>query len=154
MKRRHLAEIVEMEKDLFSDPWPVELFERELRDDKIGYSVVGEEKGKVVCYGISWRVRGEFHVANMAVRRDRQGRGVGKALIDRMLADAREEGFRIATLEVRISNRPAIRLYRSRAFREVALRRGYYPDNNEDALVMLCDLQPGAGENGGLVSES
>jgi ribosomal-protein-alanine N-acetyltransferase len=154
MKRKDLAAVVAMEKDLFTDPWPRELFERELLGDGIGYSVVGEEGGEVVCYGIAWRVKGEFHVANMAVRRDRQRSGLGAALIDRMLVDAREEGFRIATLEVRISNRRAIRLYRSRSFREIALRRGYYPDNNEDALVMLCDLVSGAGDEGGLVSES
>jgi ribosomal-protein-alanine N-acetyltransferase len=97
-------------------------------------------------------VGGEFHIANMAVRRDRQGVGIGRMLLDRVLADGARRGCRSATLEVRPSNRRALLLYRSRAFREVAIRRGYYR-NGEDALVMLRELGPASEKTSGLVQE-
>jgi ribosomal-protein-alanine N-acetyltransferase len=85
-------------------------------------------------------VRTEFHIANIAVRRDRHRRGIGKWLLERALAEGRRLGCILASLEVRRSNRGAIRLYESRNFRPIAIRKGYYVDNGEDAIVMVYDL--------------
>jgi len=147
-----LDEVVRLERNLFSDPWPAELFLQDIRGGESGFTVVGEWGGAIVCYGVSWQVRTEFHIANMAVRRESQNEGIGGWLLDEMLAEARNRRCRLATLEVRLSNERAIALYRSRNFREVAIRTGYYTDNGEDALVMLRDIESGDGENGGLVS--
>ena len=87
----------------------------------------------------------------MAVRKNRWGRGIGGALLDRMLEGAAERRCRLATLEVRVGNGRAIELYRNRGFREVAIRKGYYADNGEDALVMIRDLDARPGVSGGLV---
>jgi len=141
MEENDLPAILSMEKDLFPDPWPRWIFLEEVRDRSMSFATVGEENGEIVCYGIVWIVGAEFHIANMAVRRDRQGAGVGKRLLDRVLNEGRGRRCGVATLEVRPSNARAIGLYRSRAFREVAIRRGYYR-NGEDALVMLRELDP------------
>lgn len=148
-----LPDVLALEKVLFSDPWPEAMFRSDIEEGEAAYTVVGSDGEAVVCYGIAWFVRGEFHIANMAVRPSLQGRGLGGRLLDEMLGEAGRRGCRIATLEVRMSNEKAIRLYRSRAFREVAIRASYYVDNGEDALVMLRDLAPPGEVSGGLVSK-
>jgi len=146
-----LPEVVAIERSLFSDPWPEEMFLRDLEGGGRGHAVVGVEEGVLVCYGMAWCVGREFHIANMAVRRDRQGVGIGSFLLDAMLAEALRQRCTVATLEVRMSNARAIALYRSRRFREVAIRKSYYTDNGEDALVMLRELAAEGGAKGGLV---
>ncbi|MBN1825585.1 MAG: ribosomal protein S18-alanine N-acetyltransferase [Candidatus Eisenbacteria bacterium] len=151
MEEEDLNAVAALERELFSDPWPREAFRYDIRERRASCTLVGTDEKGLVAYGVAWRVRGELHIANMAVRRDRWGRGIGGALLDRMLEDAVEVGCRIATLEVRVGNLRAIELYRNHGFREVAIRKGYYVDNGEDALVMLIDLGARPGESGGLV---
>ena len=78
---------------------------------------------------------------NFAVDPPLQGRGIGGFLMDWMLAEAARNGYRRVSLEVRASNESAIALYTSRGFRRVFVRKGYYTDNDEDALIMVCDLE-------------
>jgi len=150
MRRSDLDAVLRLEKALFSDPWPREMFLHDFGKEDAS-CLVGVEGEAPICYGIAWLVRREFHIANMAVRRERQGEGIGSLLLDGMLDEARNRGCDTATLEVRFSNDRAIGLYRSHGFREVAIRPRYYTDNGEDALVMLRELDPPAGETGGLV---
>ena len=116
MREEDLSQVMIMERDLFSDPWPEEHFRKDIRDSSVAYAIAGEEKGTLVCYGIAWQVRQEFHIANMAVRKDRQRRGIGGILLDNMLEEGRKRGCGIATLEVRFSNREAIDLYKGRGY--------------------------------------
>jgi ribosomal-protein-alanine N-acetyltransferase len=156
MSEEDLPAVLAIERDLFPDPWPRWMFLEDIRGGEHGadraLAIVGEEAGEIACYGIVWRVGPEFHIANMAVRRRRQGAGVGKRLLDYVLEEGERWRCAVATLEVRPSNDRALRLYRSRAFREVAVRRGYYR-NGEDALVMLRELAGATEKNGGLVQE-
>ena len=140
MKVEDLDCIMAMEKDLFTEPWPEDVFRREIADSKNSWSVVAEDERGIVCYSIVWLVRMEYHIANFAVRRDRHRQGIGRDLLDQVLSQGRRLGCVIASLEVRRSNREAIRLYESRNFRPIAIRKGYYVDNGEDAIVMIHDL--------------
>jgi len=151
MEEGDLEEVASLERVLFSDPWPRELFRRDLRESGASRSIVAADEEGVFAYGVAWYVGDEVHIANMAVRKNRWGRGIGGALLDRMLADAAERGCRLATLEVRVGNGRAIDLYRDRGFREVAIRKGYYVDNGEDALVMIREVDARPGVSGGLV---
>jgi ribosomal-protein-alanine N-acetyltransferase len=151
MNAADLAEVLAMERDLFSDPWPEEMFLQDIGEGSVGCAVVGEREDGIICYGVAWQVRREYHIANMAVRRGHHRRGIGAWLLDGMLEEARMRDCEIATLEVRFSNRAAIELYKSRGFREVAIRAGYYTDNGEDALVMLRELGEHSGDQGGVV---
>lgn len=134
----HLEAVVEIERSSFPDPWSLQMFRDELQEDERRICLVLEDQGRVSGYLIGWVVLDEFHLGNLAVRLQSRGRGQGRTLLHEALALARQRGCRLATLEVRASNQPAIELYRSFGFRSVAIRKKYYQD--EDALVMLADL--------------
>jgi ribosomal-protein-alanine N-acetyltransferase len=88
-------------------------------------------------------VADELHIGNIAVAPAVRRRGIGRRILEHCLDDARARGIEIATLEVRVSNDPAIALYEKLGFRPVAMRRGYYSDTGEDALVMMASFEVG-----------
>ena len=98
--------------------------------------------GEIIGHGILAFGAGEAHLLNVCVRRDRQGEGLGRALVVHMLERARVRGADMVFLEVRPSNLVAIALYRSLGFNEIGLRKDYYPSSkgHEDAQVMALDL--------------
>lgn len=139
---RHLDEVVRIEST-FKAPWTREMFLQELRQrDELAYSLVALVGGRVVGYALNWFVADEVHIVNLAVHPHWRRRGIARHLLREVFDCARRRGMAIATLEVRFHNQAAIALYRSIGFREVALRKKYYADNGEDALVMLADLPP------------
>jgi hypothetical protein len=93
-----------------------------------------------------WVLLDEAHVTNIAVREAFRGRGLGERLFREMMAVARMQGAKRMTLEVRVSNERAQRLYRKLGFEPSGVRPGYYTDNGEDALIMWADLPPVPGE--------
>ncbi len=133
--------VLALEQDLFTDPWSERMFRDDLKGDGRSLSLCLRSGRSVTGYLIGWFVADEFHLGNLAVAREEQGKGQGGRLLDHALSLARSRGCRLATLEVRASNGAAIALYRGRGFREVAVRKRYYRD--EDALVMLSDLGGG-----------
>ncbi len=137
----HLEAVLEIERNSFPDPWTVQMFRDELQEDDRRICLVLEDQSQVAGYLIGWVVLDEFHLGNLAVRLKSRGRGMGRILLKKGLELACQRGCRLATLEVRAGNQPAIELYRSFGFRPVAIRKKYYHD--EDALVMLADLDRG-----------
>lgn len=97
-------------------------------------------------YILTWLVADELHVLNVATDPDLRRRGVGRALVERAVAFAREQQVRMVLLEVRRSNRAAIRLYRSFRFSVMGVRRGYYAEGGEDAIEMVLVLDPETGD--------
>jgi ribosomal-protein-alanine N-acetyltransferase len=87
-----------------------------------------------------WRAVDETHLLDLVVHPDARRRGYGRALLERVIADAREAGGRVVLLEVRASNTVALRLYRSAGFFESGVRSAYYSDNGEDAIEMRLEL--------------
>lgn len=124
-----------MEREIFSDPWPASFFRGELRQPLV-YARIAERDGRVAGYQLAWLGAGAGHLGNLAVAPDQRRAGVARALMDDLLDQARERGVSGLTLEVRVSNFAAQGLYRVYGFRVVAVRRGYYRDTGEDALVM------------------
>lgn len=102
------------------------------------------EERAVVGYICLWEVADELHVTNIAVHPDHRRRGIARALLTRVLDDARRRPVRLVILEVRPSNTEALALYESFGFRVVGRRRGYYYDTGEDALVMEMGLDGGS----------
>ncbi len=135
-----IDEIWRLEKDLFTLPWSKASLLFEAGDNRNALAIVGLDQGAIAGYAIGWFVSDEFHIGNVAVARENQGRGAGKQLLEHMLREALARGTVIATLEVRVSNVRAIALYRKYGFKGVAVRKRYYGDNGEDALVMFADL--------------
>jgi ribosomal-protein-alanine N-acetyltransferase len=101
--------------------------------------VVRDEAGRAVAFLLAWLVADEAHLLDVVVSAGRRREGIGRALLGDFVDGARAHGARNAYLEVRISNEPAIRLYRSAGFTDARVRKGYYPDG-EDALEMALSL--------------
>jgi ribosomal-protein-alanine N-acetyltransferase len=140
-----VPDVTEIENTVFADPWTPESFLAEIeRKPDVGFPVVVHDRGGVCAYAVVWFIVDELHIGNIAVRPDAQGRGIGRALLTALLGEARRRGMVKATLEVRPSNSRARALYEGYGFRPVAIRRAYYRDNREDALVMETDLDDDA----------
>ncbi|MEP7356345.1 MAG: ribosomal protein S18-alanine N-acetyltransferase [Anaerolineales bacterium] len=100
----------------------------------------------VVGYGGFWFIIDEAHISTIAVHPDWRGQGVGESLFVQMLEQALDLGARTATLEVRVTNDPAQRLYYKYEFEQTGRRKRYYRDNGEDALLLTAELHPGYRE--------
>ena len=132
--------VLAIEESIFPTPWTRECFEREVEVGNEGLSWVALSGGIVIGYIVSWVVADELHIGNVAVDLRLRRSGTGTELVRRSLAVAGERGVEFATLEVRASNDGAIRLYERFGFKPVAMMKRYYPDNGEDAVVMLAAL--------------
>lgn len=135
MTAEHVSSVWEIEKGSFSSPWSRESFEMELDNDHARY-VIAKEGEEVVGYAGYWRIYDEAHVTNVAIRKDRRGKGYGKALMIRLMDLAAAEGVGAMTLEVRVTNLTARHLYDELGFLSAGVRPGYYEDNGEDAVIM------------------
>ena len=133
-----LDRIEEIERHSFPRPWPRASFEAELAREHARITVVRDPD--VIAFINYWIVVGELHIHSIAVHPDRRRAGVAGTLVAHALAEGRAAGCTLATLEVRISNRPAIALYERAGFRTITKRAAYYQDNGEDALIMTCAL--------------
>jgi ribosomal-protein-alanine N-acetyltransferase len=131
--------VTAIEQECFTTPWSKAMFEGDCVGDGTS-SWVAVRNGRVEGYIVSWIVCDEIHIGNIAVTPGGRRRGTARRLLGRALEDAREAGVTLATLEARESNTPAIRLYESFMFRPVAIRKRYYADSGEDAIVMIADL--------------
>jgi [ribosomal protein S18]-alanine N-acetyltransferase len=131
--------VVRIEKVSFPTPWSAELFELELKRSPARY-FVSERDGVLLGYMGYWEVPGEAHIITLATDPQERRRGVGRALIEHCLSFASRCGAKLATLEVRSGNKAGQALYEAAGFRPVAIRRKYYSDNQEDAIVMIREL--------------
>ena len=142
-EERDVAQIAEIEKICFATPWTEDAIYKEIASNPIAHYIVGEIDGIVAGYVGFWQILDEGHITNVAVRPEFRGNHIGSALIAIMIEIGQQLGITRYTLEVRSSNEPAKALYRNFDFKEAGLRRGYYEDNGEDAVIMWRDpLEP------------
>jgi ribosomal-protein-alanine N-acetyltransferase len=127
--------VLVIENQSFPTPWPAWAFTRDLRS-KRAICLVARVAGNLAGYAVAWILKWEMHIGNIAVAESCRRRHIGSALLQELLNRARLRRIRMVTLEVRMSNRPAIRLYRKFGFTEVAIKPDYYHGEGEDALVM------------------
>ena len=135
-----LPRVLAIERASFLTPWTEENFRHEIERNPIAWNLVALRGGEVVGFACAYIVGGELMVNDVAVDTDDRRTGVGRALVVHLLDGARARGCRRATLEVRPSNEAALRLYRDLGFVEGGIRRGYYSDTGEDALLMARTL--------------
>lgn len=136
MTAEHIDGVLAVEEATFSIPWTRKDFEREMTENNLAIYYVAVAEGKIVGYAGMWHVITEGHITNVAVLEDYRKQGIGDALMDQLEQVALEKEMIGITLEVRINNTPAQRLYHKHGYRAEGLRKNYYPDTHEDAVIM------------------
>ena len=135
-----LDQVMEVEVNSFTIPWSREAFFNELTKNQFAQYLIVEVDQKVVGYCGVWIIIDEAHITNIALLPEYRGLKLGEALMGKVMELAREMGALRVTLEVRVSNERAQNLYRKFGFEAGAIRKQYYTDNMEDALVMWVNL--------------
>jgi ribosomal-protein-alanine N-acetyltransferase len=140
LQLRDLGAVDRIERRSYPTPWSRSMFAGELvKPSSVCLGAFEPERGKLVGYLIVARYVDAWHVMNVAVDPSYQRRGIATLLLERLFDRAARDSRRGYTLEVRISNTGAIKLYEALGFRARGVRRGYYTDNHEDALIMWRD---------------
>lgn len=132
--------VLQVEHASFTSPWSRETFYNELVYNRYAKYIVMEHNGRIIGYAGMWVVIDEAHITNVAVLPEYRGKKLGEALMRKLMETAKQLGAVTMTLEVRVSNHVAQSLYRKLGFLNGGIRRHYYPDNLEDALVMWVKL--------------
>ena len=132
----HLDEMTAIDKVSSSLPWSRELFFRDLKNPAAHY-LVAVESGKVLGFAGFWLLQDEMNIVNIAVLPEERRKGLGEKLLKGILDLGVSLGAVFATLEVRAGNVPAQALYGKFGFQIIAMRKKYYADNGEDAVVMI-----------------
>jgi len=136
MRLEHLPHVHAIEQASFSAPWPANAYRSELETNRLASYLVARIDGEIVAYGGMWLMVDEAHITTFAVHPAWRRQRIGERLLLAFLDVAAARQAREATLEVRLSNISARRLYEKYGFRPVGLRPRYYSDDHEDALIM------------------
>ncbi len=139
MRLADIPEVQAIERASFTSPWPPQAYRSELETNRLAMYLVGRVDGRVIAYAGVWIMVDEAHITTFAVHPAWRRRRIGERLLITVLDLSAERGAREATLEVRLSNLAARRLYEKYGFRPVGLRPRYYTDNGEDALIMTTE---------------
>ena len=137
MQEKDLDQVIALEQELFTSPWTREAFLYELQENPYSYNAVIRKEGKVVAYCGLWCLFDQAQITNIAVARSWQRKHLASALMAWMEQTAAEKGCETLSLEVRVSNEAAKALYWRCGFEKISVRKGYYQDNHEDALLMM-----------------
>lgn len=140
MTKDDIDDVYKVEEDCFADPWSKEAIRQELKNNLARY-IVAEIDGKVVGYVGVWFVLDEGHITNVAVHSDYRGKKIGDKLIKELVGLCKENNMSAITLEVRVSNIVAQNLYKKYGFKIGGIRKEYYSDNKEDAMIMWSQLK-------------
>lgn len=139
MRRRHLRGVLAIERRVYARPWSPNLFAAEIADPNNRCYLVARQHKEVVGYGGLICYGDEAHITNVAVDPMHQGHSVATRLLTELIAEGIQMGARAVSLEVRVTNWAAQRIYARFGFRPVGIRRNYYQEVHEDALIMWTD---------------
>lgn len=142
--RRMTADDVEavyaIELATFPTPWTLDSFHYEMRENKYAHYIIAEDVTGIIGFCGMWLVIDAAQITNVAVVESVRGKGIGEALMREAMRVAREAEMEVMSLEVRVTNIVAQNLYRKLGFQDGGIRKGYYTDNGEDALVMWVNI--------------
>ena len=142
-----VTQVHAIELKTFATPWSKQSFEDEIQKNVCARYLITEQDGEIIAYAGAWMVFEEGHITNIAVKTEVRGQGIGEELTRALLQYAANLGVQYMTLEVRRSNLAAQGMYKKLGFIELGVRKRYYEDNNEDALLMACQQLPPVQEN-------
>lgn len=135
MKPEDLEQVCQIENNLFSSPWKHHDFLSSIQDENNVYNIV-EDEDEIVAYSGLWGVAGEGQINNVAVKKEYQGKHIGFLMLNDLISKGRVKNLNAFTLEVRVSNERAIRLYHQIGFYDAGIRKNFYDKPKEDALIM------------------
>ncbi len=143
MKLDDLNKVIKIEREAFSNPWNRKFFKEELIHNSFALYLTAKIEDEIIGYVGCWfkNRANEVHIVNLAVKKNKRRQGIGTYLINEIVDMAKNLNAKSVTLEVRITNKAAIDLYKELGFIEDGLTRHYYLDNNEDALLMKKEIK-------------
>jgi len=136
MELKHIDGVMVVEHLSFTIPWSKNSFIQEITTNEFAHYIVAVENDMVVGYAGMWQIQDEGHITNIAVHPEFRGIHIGRSLMVELIRTSRNLGVSAMTLEVRKSNDIAKKLYVSLGFKDAGVRKRYYSDNNEDAIIM------------------
>ncbi|MCK8816134.1 ribosomal protein S18-alanine N-acetyltransferase [Natroniella sulfidigena] len=135
MQKKYLGQILKIERETFAVPWSKAAFKRELNTEH-GYYIVGLVGEQIIAYLGAWIVSYKAHLTTLAISKNYRRQKIATELLRYLYAKLEARKIKMITLEVRMSNQTAQKLYRKEGFVSIGVREGYYSDNQEDALIM------------------
>jgi len=136
MTLEDIDDVMVVEKLSFTIPWSKNALIEEVLNNRMAIYITAKVNGKAIGYAGMWKIFDEGHITNIAVHPEYRQNGIGSRLVEKLVDIAKERGIVKMTLEVRKSNLAAQALYCKYGFKEMGLRKGYYADNGEDAIIM------------------
>ena len=136
MTEKHIDDVAELDQICFHIPWTREDFEKEIKENNMAIYFVSVDNDKAIGYAGMWHVVNEGHITNVAVLPEYRRQGIGDMLMEAVDKKADELEIEGVTLEVRISNYGAQKLYTKHGYKPEGFRKKYYTDTNEDAVIM------------------
>lgn len=136
MALEHVDDIMIVENLSFSIPWSKAAFIEEITKNSFAYYYAAMFEGKTIGYGGMWQVFDEGHITNIAIHPEFRKIGAGSSILEHMIGESVKKGIQKMTLEVRKSNESALKLYQKYGFVNEGIRKSYYADNGEDAIIM------------------
>lgn len=141
MTSKDVEAVFEIELATFPTPWTLDSFYYEMQENQYSHYLIAEDSaGAIIGFCGMWLVIDAAQITNVAVVETERGQGIGEELMREAMRIAREAKMDVMSLEVRVTNVVAQNLYRKLGFQDGGIRKGYYTDNQEDALVMWVNL--------------
>lgn len=135
-----IEEVAVIERKSFTLPWTTDIYEKELLENSYAHYYVVEKDDKIIGFCGTWIVIDEAQITNIAILPDYRGNSYGVGLFQYIINQVIANGAKTLSLEVRVSNIIAQKLYRRFGLKPAGIRKKYYTDNNEDAMVMWVNL--------------
>ncbi len=139
MEFEDLPQIMEIEREVFTDPWPEEMFHQKM-ELQSAFLLESEQDKRIIGYICGMIILDEYMLTNIAITKSQQHKGYGKMLLTFLLADIIKKGCKKCYLEVRASNKEALDFYHEYGFEIIGRHKQYYRRPVEDALIMQLDL--------------
>ena len=137
MQKSDVDNVINIEEKAYGEHhWSKESFLNELSNDLARYYAAFDINGNLLGYAGCWQILEEVHITNITVSPDFRRQKIGERLLRQIIDDCYKNKAKYITLEVRVSNNAAIKLYEKYGFKSLGTRKGYYQNNNEDALIM------------------
>lgn len=139
MEMKDAQSVYKLSRENFSESWALSAIEKEVTNPVASY-FVAEFEGEVIGFGGMWHVLDEGEIMNIAVHKAYHRQGVGQLILQEIIAEAKRRKLVVIHLEVRISNEAAKRLYLKQGFNSITIRKAYYHNPTEDALIMSYEV--------------